>query len=248
MAARYIARAIKDKPDSVLGFATGETTRLLYAELVRMHKEEGLDFSKIYSFNLDEFVGLEEGDSGSYRSCMHKHLFDHVNVNADRVFFPDVKASDIPSACAAYEAKISELGGIDVQVLGIGVEGHIGFNEPTSSLASRTRIKTLTHRTIQELSRNFPSASEVPSQVLTMGVGTIMDSKKVVLMATGQEKAEIIRRTIEGPITALVPASALQMHQVTKVFLDAEASQSLTLKPYYRWAFQNKPEWQRFDV
>ena len=247
LAAKFVAKVIRDKPDAVVGFATGETTVLLYKELVRMHEEDGLDFSKIHSFNLDEFVGLDEGDPGSYRAYMDAHLFSKVNINPDNVNFPDVKAADIPTACSEYEEKIASLGGIDIQVLGIGVEGHIGFNEPTSSLASRTRIKTLTHRTIQEIGRSFPSSADVPSQVLTMGVGTIMESEKVVLIATGQTKAEIIRRTIEGPITGLVPASILQMHQVTKVFLDSEAAQSLTLKPYYRWAFQNKPDWQRFD-
>ena len=247
LAARFIANAVREKPNCVLGFATGQTTQLLYKELARMHAEEGLDFSAVHSFNLDEFVGLDEEDSGSYRAYMHDHLFKYINIKEENIFFPDVKADDIPAACKAYEERIASLGGVDVQVLGIGVEGHIGFNEPTSSLASRTRIKTLTQRTIQDLSENFPSASDVPSQVLTMGVGTIMDSKKVLLIATGQEKAEIVRKTIEGPVTAMVPASTLQMHSVTKVFLDAEASQSLTLKPYYRWAFKNKPDWQRFD-
>lgn len=248
LAARFIAKVIREKPDAVVGFATGETTRLLYRELARMHIEDGLDFSQVHSFNLDEFVGLKESDTGSYRGYMQKHLFSKININSANIYFPDVLASDIPRACADYEEKIATLGGIDVQVLGIGVEGHIGFNEPTSSLVSRTRIKTLAHRTIQELAKNFPASSEVPSQVLTMGVGTIMEAEKVVLLATGQEKAEIIRKTIEGPITAMVPASILQMHRVAKIFLDSDASQSLTLKPYYRWAFQNKPDWQRFDL
>lgn len=247
LAAHYVARIIREKPDAVIGFATGDTTKLLYQELAQIHAA-GLDFSKVHSFNLDEFVGLDSDDTGSYRYFMEEHLFKQVNIKPENIHFPDGNAKDIPAACAEYEAAITRVGGIDVQILGIGVEGHIGFNEPTSSLASRTRIKTLTQRTIQDLSRNFSSRTEVPSQVLTMGVGTIMESEKVVLLATGQEKAEIIRRTIEGPITALVPASALQMHTVAKVFLDEEAAQSLTLKPYYRWAFQNKPEWQRFDL
>lgn len=247
LAAKFVAKQIRTKPESVIGFATGKTMVGLYRELARLHEEEALDFSGIYSFNLDEFVALDADHPCSYRRFMEEHLFQHVNIDPDRICFPDVMSSDIAAACSDYEDRIKKVGGIDLQILGIGVEGHIGFNEPTSSLASRTRLKTLAQRTMHELARHFGSVDSVPAQVLTMGVGTIMDSSKVMLLAIGQDKAEIIRKTVEGPITGLVPASALQMHQVAKVFLNDEAAQSLTLKPYYRWAYEHKPDWQRFD-
>ncbi len=246
LAAKFVASEIRANPRTVLGLATGETLKPFYADLVRLHKE-GLDLSKVHCFNLDEFVGLAQKHPNSYASYMQKHFFAHVNIPAERIYFPDGCARDIPLACAEYEEKIAEVGGLDVQILGIGVEGHIGFNEPTSSLASRTRIKTLTQHTISLVSRYFENEKEVPRQVLTMGVGTIMSARRIALVATGKDKADIIRKTIEGPITGLVPASALQMHQTAKIFLDEEAAAGLMLKPYYRWAFENKPEWQKFD-
>jgi glucosamine-6-phosphate deaminase len=176
---------------------------------------------------------------------MWENLFRHTNINAENVHIPDGNATDIPAHCAEYEERIRAAGGIDLQVLGIGGDGHIGFNEPTSSLASRTRIKTLTQQTRADNARFFGSPDEVPKHVITMGIGTIMEARQNVLLAFGHNKAKAIAGAVEGPITATNPASALQMHPVTKVFLDDAAASELERAYYFRWVHDNKPDWQK---
>jgi len=244
-AASVFSKLIRERPGAVLGLATGSTPCLLYAELCRQHAEEGLDFSGTTSFNLDEYVGLEDKNPASYRYFMQQVLFDHVNARAERIHLPNGMSNDIPATCEDYEKRISAAGGIDLQVLGLGGDGHIGFNEPSSSLASRTRIKTLTRETRQDNARFFNTIEEVPRHCITMGIGTIMEARQIVLLAFGERKAKAVRQVVEGPITAMVPATILQMHPSVVVLLDEAAATSLDQRDYYKEVAVNKPDWQR---
>lgn len=241
IAARMVAALLREKPTAVLGLATGSTPVALYKELIAMK----LDWGQATTFNLDEYIGLPREHPQSYHSFMWEKLFRHVNVNPDRVHIPDGNAADIPASCLAYENRIAAAGGIDLQILGIGTDGHIGFNEPTSSLASRTRIKTLTRRTREDNARFFGSVEEVPHHVITMGIGTIMGARQCLLLAFGENKAGAIAEAVEGPVTASNPASILQMHPVAKVFLDDPSAVLLQRREYYQWVLGNKPDWQR---
>ena len=241
IAARLLARLIREKPAATLGLATGGTMEPLYRELVALN----LDWSKLTTFNLDEYVGISPQHPQSYHHFMWQNLFRHVNVSIKNVNIPDGLAKDVPAACENYERKISSVGGIDLQLLGIGTHGHIGFNEPTSSLASRTRIKTLTPQTLRDNARFFNSESEVPHHVITMGIGTILESRHCVLLALGTKKARAIAEAAEGPITAMNPASALQLHPKVTVVLDEAAAAELKMQDYYRWVYQQKPDWQK---
>ena len=243
---RIIARKVREKPDAVLGLATGSSPISLYKELIRLHREDGLDFSRITTFNLDEYVGLRPYHPQSYRRFMEENLFQSINIPATNIHFPDGMAQDIPAFCMQYEKEIVQSGGIDIQILGIGSDGHIAFNEPTSSLASRTRIKTLTAQTRKDNARFFGNESEVPHHVITMGLGTIMEARMCILLAFGKGKAEAVAEMVEGPITSMIPASILQFHPVTKILLDEEAASSLNRHEYYRWVYEHKPAWQRF--
>lgn len=226
-AAKQVASLIRKKPDCVIGFATGSTPLGLYKELIRMHKAEGLDFSKVVSFNLDEYVGLSPAHPESYHYFMWENLFKHININPSNVYIPMGMAEDIDAFCEWYEEKIIEHGGIDLQILGIGSNGHIAFNEPGSSLGSRTRIKTLKENTRLDNSRFFNSIDEVPKYAITMGVGTIMEAKRLLLLANGINKAEAIKQTVEGPIMAKYPATILQLHRYATVIVDKEAASKL---------------------
>ncbi len=226
-AAKQVAALVRKKPDCVIGFATGSTPLGLYKELIRMHKEEGLDFSKITTFNLDEYVGLPPEHPQSYHYFMWENLFRHINVNPSNVYIPMGMADDIDAFCEWYENKIKEVGGIDLQILGIGANGHIAFNEPGSSLGSRTRIKTLTEKTRQDNARFFSSMEEVPKYAITMGVGTIMEARRLLLLASGTSKAEAIRATVEGPIMAKYPATIVQLHRYATVIIDKDAASKL---------------------
>lgn len=245
-AARVVARLVHEKPDAVLGLATGSTPLLLYKELIRMHNEEGLDFSRVTTFNLDEYVGLPADHEQSYHRFMQDNLFSHINVRPENVNIPDGMTKDIPAFCAAYEQKIVDAGGIDLQVLGIGSDGHVGFNEPTSSFASRTRIKTLTRQTVADNARFFGGdESKVPHHCITMGIGTIMDVHMNILLAFGENKADAVAATVEGPVASIMPASILQHHPSAKLFVDESAASRLRLSDYYRWVYDNKPGWQK---
>lgn len=242
IAARIIARLLREKPGAVLGLATGSTPLLLYRKLVDMN----LDWSRVTTFNLDEYIGLPREHPQTYHRFMWENLFRHINIPKEQIHIPDGNAADVPAFCEAYEARIRNAGGIDLQVLGIGTDGHIGFNEPTSSLASRTRIKTLTRQTRKDNARFFGNESEVPHHVITMGIGTIMEARTNLLLAFGENKARAIADAVEGPITSVSPASILQMHPVVKVCLDESAAGALQRADYYRWVYDHKPEWQRF--
>jgi glucosamine-6-phosphate deaminase len=224
LAAEFIAELISVKPDCVLGLATGSTPVGMYKELIRLHKEDGLDFSEVKTFNLDEYVGLPPDHSQSYRYFMDTTLFDHININRQNTCVPDGMAKDVHAACAAYEEAIERCGGIDLQVLGIGANGHIAFNEPGSSLGSRTRVKTLDDKTIRDNARFFESIDEVPRYALTMGVGTIMDARQLLLLANSKGKREAIAKTVEGPITAMVPATIVQLHPKATIITDKAAA------------------------
>ncbi|HVA47366.1 MAG TPA: glucosamine-6-phosphate deaminase [Pirellulales bacterium] len=233
-AARFVARLLRRRPNCVLGLATGSTPLGMYQELVRMHREEGLDFSRVATFNLDEYVGLAPTHPQSYRRFMQENLFDHVNIEPRNTHVPDGRALDFDAFCQQYERMIAEAGGIDLQVLGIGGDGHIAFNEPGSSLGSRTRLKTLTEETVRDNARFFGGSERVPRLAITMGVGTILESRQCLLLACGPHKARAIRETVEGPVTAQVTASALQLHRDVIAVLDQEAGRLLERRDYYR--------------
>ena len=246
LAAKIVAGLVREKPHAVLGFATGQTPIELYRYLVEMHRNERLDFSEVTAFNLDEYVGLEPDHPASYHSYMRENLFDRINIRKDRVNIPFGLADDIPTCCRSYEERIHADGGIDLQILGIGADGHLGFNEPSSSLASRTRIKTLTDRTRKDNAAAFGGEDKVPHHVITMGLGTIMDCRTCLLLAFGRKKARAVAQAAEGPLTAMVPASILQMHQRAIFLLDEEAASQLTRTYYYKWVYENKPDWQKY--
>ena len=246
LAARIIAGVVRERARAVLGLATGSTPLPVYAELVRMHREEGLSFARTTTFNLDEYVGLAPDHPSSFSAFMDRHLFDQIDVPRDRIHVPDGLAPDIPAFCRGYEEAIRSAGGIDVQLLGIGGDGHIGFNEPSSSLASRTRIKTLTERTRRDNAASFGGEAAVPHHCITMGVGTIMDSRLCLLLAFGARKARAVAAACEGPITAMVPASALQWHPRAVVIVDRDAASGLERSGYYEWVYAHKPDWQKY--
>lgn len=246
LAARLIARQVREKPSLVLGLATGRTMESVYRELARMHREEGLDFSLCRTFNLDEYVGLAPDDVHSYRHFMDRHLFDHINIDKRNTRVPDGRARDLAGECERYEQAIEACGGIDLQVLGIGVAGHIGFNEPLSALRSRTREKALSPATLAQNAPLFDTPERMPKRGITMGVGTILDSRCCLMLATGAEKADIVAKAVEGPITAMVSASALQLHPRCRVIVDEAAASRLKGTEYYRWIFENEPEWAEF--
>jgi glucosamine-6-phosphate deaminase len=242
VAARVLAGVIHEKPAAVIGLATGSTPEPLYRDLRALK----LDWSKLTTFNLDEYVGISPQHPQSYHSFMWKNLFRHVNISIKNVNIPYGLAHNIPASCESYERKIFPAGGIDLQLLGIGTDGHIGFNEQTSSLASRTRLKTLTPQTRRDNARFFGSEEQVPHHVITMGIGTILETRHCLLLAFGSKKARAIAEAIEGPITSMNPASALQMHPKVTMCLDEAASAELKLQKYYRWVYDHKSTIRKF--
>lgn len=246
LVARIIARELRANQHLVLGLATGKTMECVYRHLVNMHRQDGLDFSLCSTFNLDEYVGLRPSDPNSYRHYMNHHLFNHVNVDMRNTHLPNGMAHDLDEECRKYEAAIARFGGIDLQLLGIGKAGHIGFNEPLSALRSRTRVKALTPTTIQQNAPIFGGADKMPRRAITMGVGTIIEARRCILLATGDSKANILAEAVEGPITSMVTASALQLHSRCTAVVDEEAAGKLAEKDYYRWIFENEPEWEDF--
>ena len=227
--ANLIAAQIQSKPTTVLGLATGSTPVGTYQELIRMHKGEDLDFSSITTFNLDEYYPIQKSNDQSYDFFMKQQLFNHINIDPSRLNIPNGEATDIIAECAAYESKIQAAGGIDLQILGIGLNGHIGFNEPSDTFAARTHQVTLDESTIEANARFFASKDDVPKQAITMGIGTIMAAKTVLLIINGAKKAAIARETIFGAITPRVPASVLQLHQNVIIALDQDAAAELPL-------------------
>jgi glucosamine-6-phosphate deaminase len=243
-AVEVVAGLLARKPDAVLGLPTGATPRPLYAELVRRHRAEGLSFARATTFNLDEYVGVAPDHPGSFRRYMDEALFRHVDLPPARAHVPDGLAADVPAACAAYEAAIAAAGGLDLVLLGLGEDGHVAFNEPTSSLGSRTRIKTLSAASRAANQAAF-GADPVPSHVVTMGIATILGARTCLLLAHGARKARALAAMVEGPLTSMVPASALQLHANVTVLCDEAAAAELALRDYYREVQANKPAWQR---
>jgi len=247
LVARLIAARLRSKPDLVLGLATGRTMERVYDRLVDPQGKKAMDFSRCRTFNLDEYIGVPAEDDHSYRYYMNHRLFHRINIHLANTHVPDGMATDLRAETTRYEQLIREVGGIDVQLLGIGEAGHIGFNEPLSALMSRTREKALTPITRQQNAAMFGDDPEkVPKRALTMGVGTILDSRELLLLATGGAKASILAKAVEGPITAMISASAMQLHPNCKVIVDEEAARELKERDYYDWIFENEPEWQEF--
>lgn len=238
LATREILRALETKPDLVLGLATGSTPLEIYRRLASAQHKSGVDFSRVHTFNLDEYLDLPPDHAQSYRSFMQKNLFDHINIPADNIHFPPSDGERLRARCEEYEQLMRDLGGIDIQILGIGSNGHIGFNEPTSALRSRTRIKTLTEKTLADNSRFYREGETQPMLASTMGIGTILDVRRVLLQAFGEKKAEAIRAMVEGPVSSICPGSALQLHSHTTIYLDAGAAGLLQLRDYYRHTYE----------
>lgn len=241
-AAELVAEVLNEKPNAVLGMATGSTPLGLYQELVRMHREEGLDFAQVTTFNLDEYVGLRSNHPQSYHYFMQENFFQHINIAPTNIYIPSGTTSNYRAFCEWYERRITECGGIDLQILGIGSDGHIAFNEPGSSLSSRTRLKTLARPTIDDNARFFPRREDVPTYAITMGVGTILEARRLVLLGSGANKADACAAMIEGPVTSMIAASALQLHPDARVFLDESAAAQLQMRDYYDWVMIKKPD------
>ena len=226
LAAQRYVQLLNAKPDAILGYATGSTPLGLYAELIRLNKAGKFSYAKATSFNLDEYAGLDGSHDQSYRYFMNHNLFDHVDIRKDHTFVPSGLDLSAETA-AAYDKAIEEAGGIDLQLLGIGNNGHIGFNEPGTPFGSITHLVELTESTRQANSRFFKSIDEVPTHAVTMGIRTVMNAKSVILMAIGKAKAPIMKETLQGPVTEQVPASVLQLHPDVEFYLDYDAASLL---------------------
>ena len=246
LTAELIADAIRQKPFFKLGLATGATMEAVYADLAEMNKAGRVDCSRVHTFNLDEYIGLPPEDPNSYRYYMNKHLFSKINIDMRNTNLPDGLAGDEIAEGLRYEEAIEDAGGIDLQLLGIGNDGHIGFNEPISSLGSRTRAKALTPATYAQNSVYFNPPESMPKRAFTMGVGTILDAERIVMLITGAKKAGIAAKAIEGPVTSMVTGSAIQLHPNTVVILDEAAAAELTQTEYYKWVFDNEPKWEPY--
>ncbi|MED1953547.1 glucosamine-6-phosphate deaminase [Brevibacillus centrosporus] len=229
-AAKLIAEEVTRNPKTVLGLATGGTPVGMYRELVSLHQQDSVDFSQAQSFNLDEYVGLPSLHPQSYRTYMNENLFAHINLPAEKTHVPQGDAEDLEAECKRYEQAIAQAGGIDIQVLGIGNNGHIGFNEPGSTKDTTTRVVALTQSTIEANARYFDSIQEVPTQAVSMGIQTILGAKKIILLASGEAKAQAVSQMLEGEMTADVPASLLQLHPDVTVIVDEEAASVLSAK------------------
>ncbi|MFD5428359.1 glucosamine-6-phosphate deaminase [Streptomyces sp. NPDC127084] len=245
LVARGIADLLRRKPRALLGVATGSTPLPVYEALATLVRAGLADMSQARIAQLDEYVGLPSGHPESYRSVLLREVVGPLGLRPDAFMGPDGTSPDLPAACAAYDTALADAGGVDLQLLGIGTDGHIGFNEPCSSLASRTRVKTLTHQTRADNARFFDGdIGQVPQHVITQGIGTILEARHLVLLATGKGKAEAIASAVEGPVAAVCPASALQMHPHVTVVVDEPAASGLRLAGYFRHAYANKPAWQ----
>lgn len=245
LAADAVERLLRRRPDAVLGLATGSSPLAVYDELARRHDEDGLSFARARAFLLDEYVGLGAGHPQRYRNVIETELASRVDLAPGAVLGPDGLADDLAAACEEYERAIADAGGVDLQLLGVGTDGHVAFNEPGSSLASRTRIKTLTRQTRADNARFFDDDTDaVPTHCLTQGLATILSARHLVLLAQGRSKAEAVHQLVEGPVSALWPATVLQHHPHVTVLLDDAAASRLQLADHYRETYAAKPAWQ----
>ena len=239
--ATIIVELVRNKRNAVLGLATGSTPVALYQELGRQYQEGNISFKEVITFNLDEYFDIKPDDPQSYRSYMNREFFSLIDIDPDNTHLPDNQYGVHPNLIGAeYERAIRGVGGVDLQLLGIGTNGHIGFNEPTSSLVSRTRIKTLTRKTLKDNNRFFNKKEKQPHLAMTMGIGSIMDSTQIMLLATGNKKAKAIRNTIEGPVSATCPASILQFHKQAIIVIDEAAAADLEHSEYYKWVYRQQ--------
>ena len=234
LVAHEILTQLRAKPNLVLGLATGSTPIGVYKRLVDAYQTGSASFAEVHTFNLDEYLDLPATHPQSYRFFMQRYLFDTIDIPAAHIHFPPSEGKNLLARCERYETDIQDLGGIDIQLLGIGSNGHIGFNEPTSSLRSRTRIKTLTSKTVQDNARFYAPDETQPTLAVTMGIGTILEARTILLQAFGPKKAEAIRSMVEGPLSSYCPGSALQLHADVTLFLDSEAASLLSMRDYYR--------------
>jgi glucosamine-6-phosphate deaminase len=245
LAAGTIEALLRSRPDAVLGLATGSSPLPVYQELIRLHLEQGLSFARARAFTLDEYVGLPAEHPERYRNVIEQEIVGQVDFAPGAVQGPDGLAEDLVGACADYEDAIARAGGVDLQILGIGTDGHVGFNEPGSSFASRTRIKTLTEQTRADNARFFGGEiDQVPQHCLTQGLGTIMSARHIMLIATGRAKADAVHQFVEGPVSAMWPATILQHHPHVTVLVDDAAAGRLQLADYFRSTYAAKPGWQ----
>lgn len=240
LAADIFARQIAKKPDSVLGVATGSSPLTTYQALAKRIADENLDTSQLSAFALDEYIGLPYDHDQSYHYVINETVTKPLGLDPARVHVPAGMAENPAEAGREYERAIEAAGGVDVQMLGVGGNGHIGFNEPSSSLASRTRVKTLAPKTVADNARFFDKASLVPTHCLTQGIGTIMSARRLVLVANGASKADAVAALAEGPVSAMCPASVLQMHERATVIIDEAAAAKLQLREYYEYVWNNK--------
>lgn len=238
-AAGRIADVVDANPEAVLGVATGSSPLETYRALAA-RREAGLDFSRVSAFALDEYVGIDRSHPESYHAVVGREVVEPLGLNPARVHVPDGLADDLDAACADYEAKILAAGGVDVQLLGIGANGHIGFNEPTSSLSSRTRVKTLAPKTRTDNARFFDKPEDVPVHCLTQGLGTILDARSVVLVAQSASKARAVAAMVEGPVSSMWPGSVLQLHRRATIVIDEAAAAELTMADYYRYTVEHR--------
>ncbi|HHY11554.1 MAG TPA: glucosamine-6-phosphate deaminase [Firmicutes bacterium] len=228
LAAQTVAQSIKANPSAVLGLPTGSTPLGMYRNLIKMHKEGSLSFKNVTTFNLDEYVGLQKTHVNSFRYFMYENFFNHIDIQEGNINIPDGNSKDPEKECIAYEAKITNAGGIDLMVLGLGNNGHIGFNEPAGHFPASTHVAELDESTVQANARFFESIDEVPRFSITMGIGSIMRCRRILLLAGGQVKAPAIRGALEGPVTPALPGSVLQFHPNVTVVLDTGAASLLT--------------------
>ncbi|MGO1507465.1 MAG: glucosamine-6-phosphate deaminase [Microbacteriaceae bacterium] len=242
LVADEIVHLITAKPDAVLGLATGSTPLPVYQALDS--RLAGIDVSRVRGFALDEYVGIDPAHPESYRSVITREVVEPLGLDPARISTPNGAIDGVEHAGADYEAAIEAAGGVDLQILGIGTDGHIGFNEPGSSFASRTRVKTLTQQTRTDNARFFDSIDDVPMHCITQGLGTILRARHLVLLAFGEGKARAVAEAVEGPVSAILPGSAIQLHEHVTVVVDEAAASRLQLADYYRHAFENKPSWQ----
>jgi glucosamine-6-phosphate deaminase len=244
LAGKVFVDLFKKKPTAVIGLATGSTPLAVYEEIAKNVKADQIDVSNIRGFALDEYVGLPKEHPESYSSIINRYVTKPIGVTPGLIHTPNGDLATISTAGEVYEALIRASGGVDIQILGVGTDGHIGFNEPGSSLASRTRIKTLTEQTRQDNARFFSSLDEVPRHCITQGIGTILEARQLILLAFGEQKAQAVADAVEGPVSAFCPASALQLHPHATVVIDEQAASKLRLKSYYEYTFAHKPQWQ----
>lgn len=247
LGANVLAETVRQKPDAVLGLAAGRTPEPLYRELVRMHREDGLNFSRVTTFNLDEYVGLSPAHPQSYHHFMNERLFRHLDIDPANTHVPDAGAEDLHAVCRDYEERIAAAGGIDVQLLGLGRNGHIGFNEPPASPDSRTGVVTLSQQTLNDNAVVFGERDAIPRRAITMGIATILEARRILLLAFGPAKVHAVTQVVEGPQAAICPASLLQSHPQATIVLDEGSAAGLGSAGRHRRIHENELSQRRQD-